>query len=98
MANQILLNNINVDAESLPFVSKGGEALLNIRADSFGGGSVVLSIGTKNESTVRYFDLPDGTFTANSTKRLAFFPFRSVIKARLTGSTGASNVFVDILQ
>lgn len=98
MANQILLNNVSADATSDAYESQGGEAVVNVRASSYGGGTVNIQAASPNQGTPDYVTLDEGSFTADGTKGILFLPRGMLIRAVLTGSTSPSNVFVDILQ
>lgn len=98
----ILLDNVAVDiTSSPPHISTGGSLLINIRADNYGGGSVFIEVASPNDPnapTFRFAVLPNGTFTTDGTVKLDFLPKGILVRARLGGSSGADNVFVDILQ
>lgn len=94
----ILLNNVNVDSESPVFKSAGGVAIVNVRASSLGGGTVVLSLASTNDASERFIPMTNGMLTDEATLKLEYLPAGLILKAALVGSTAASNVFVDILQ
>lgn len=94
----ILLNQVNADTVSESFLSRGGSAVINVRADSYGGGTVTVRMASSNDPSGRYIILEDGSFTADATVKLDYLPSGALIQVELMGSTGASNVFVDILQ
>ncbi len=94
----ILLNNVSVDTTSDTFESLGGVAIVNVRGDNYGGGSVLIEAATVNDSATRFVTLPNGTFTADGTVKLDYLPQGALIRARLDSSTTPTNVFVDILQ
>lgn len=99
MANEILLNNVSADSETTnPYVSRDGPAIINIRADDYGSGTVNIKIASQNDSSERYETMENGSFTADASKAVKHLPAKCLIKAELTGSTSPSNVFVDILQ
>ena len=94
----ILLDNVAVDTTSAVFDSKGGIAVVNIRGTDFGGGTVTIETASANDSLSRFLTLTDGSFTANASVKLDYLPLGTEVRAVLTGSTGADDVFVDILQ
>lgn len=100
MGNKILLNNVNVDTDSDNFESAGGPAVINVRGDNFGGGQVIIEVASKNDPSNpdRFTGLDNGTFTANKTVKVDYLPVATLLRARLTGSAGASNVFADVQQ
>lgn len=98
MASQILLDNVSVDTTSAVYTSTGGTVVVNVRGDDFGGGSVAIEAASANDVGNRYVVLTDGLLTAGSTLKIDYVPSGLKIRAALSASTGASNVFVDILQ
>lgn len=92
----VLLNNVDVDTTSAEFKPSGGIAMAIIRGDSFGGGTVNIEIASTADN--RFATFPNASFTANGTIKLDYLPVGTIIRADFTGSTGASNVFVEILQ
>lgn len=98
MANQVLLNNVSADVTSDTFKSTGGIAVINVRADSYGGGTLTIEAASSNDSAQRFVVLTNGTITTDATVKVDYLPSGLIIRAVLTGSAGASNVFVDVLQ
>jgi len=98
MANQVLLDNVNVDTTSAYYESTGGTVIVNVRATNFGGGSVAVEAASSNDPLLRYVVLTDGLFTAGATMKIDYVPAGLRIRAALTGSAGAEDVFVDIIQ
>lgn len=97
----ILLNNVSVDTTSDTFESKGGTGVAIIRGDNYGGGTVTIEMASKsdpNAPVFRFSTLPDGSVTADDTVKLDYMPVGTLIRAVLTGSSGANDVFVEILQ
>jgi len=97
----ILLNNVNTDvtAPTTVFESKGGSAIINIRANDFGGAVVEIQIASRQDSLLRFVTLTSGSFTAGASIKLDYLPNGSTIRAIVTGTTGGSDgIFVDILQ
>jgi hypothetical protein len=96
----ILLNNVSADAISKPFASSGRKAVVVVRADNYGGGTITIEAGSANDpsSSTRFAVLPNGTFTADATVTLDFIPPGTILQAQLAGSTTPAAVFVDILQ
>lgn len=98
MANQILLNNVDVDTTSEYYESTGGTIIINVRGDDFGGGSVAIEATSRNDPLSRPIVLTDGLLTTGATMKVDYVPPGLRIRAAFSASTGASNVFVDILQ
>lgn len=98
MANQTLLNNVNADTTSAYYESTGGTVIINVRGDDFGGGSVAIQATSSNDPLSRPVVLTDGVLTAGATMKIDYVPPGLRVRAAFTGSTGASNVYVDILQ
>lgn len=94
----ILLNEVNVDTTSDEFRSRGGPALVVIRGDNYGTGAVNIELATNADPQSRFALFPGGAFTANGSLDLGFLPVGTLLRADLTGSTGANDVFVEILQ
>ena len=93
----ILLDNVDVDTESSnPFIGTGAEVIVFIRGDDFGGGSVKLSIIPPGDNSVRPHDIDDGVFTSDNEFTIDYLPSGAQLNAELTGSSGASNVFVEV--
>lgn len=100
MATKVFFNNISADATSEEFLSNGGPATVNFRADNYGGGTVVIEQASKNDPNTpkRFLKLENGEFTADATVKLDYLSPNSIVRVVLSGSTGASNVFADISQ
>ena len=94
----ILLNNVDTDTTSTPFTSTGGTAIAVIRGDDFGGGTVTLQGASANDPSARFADLSNGAFTANGDVKLDYLPAGYQVRADFAGSSGPSNVFVEIIQ
>lgn len=99
----ILLNNVSTDVTSPPaadiFVSKGGLAVINIRATAFGGATVEIQIASTNDILTRFATLSGGSFTADASITLNYLPLGVSVRAIVTGTTGPSDaIFADILQ
>ena len=99
----ILLNNVSTDVTDPPasdiFVSKGGIAVVNIRADDFGGATVEIQTKSINDSLDRFATLANGAITAASSVKLDYLPNGISVRAIVTGTGGSSdNIFADILQ
>lgn len=94
----VLLDNVSADVSDPPagdiFTSKGGPAVINVRGDNFGGGTVTIQNKTPNDS--RFAAVTNGTFTADGSLVLDLLPNNTEIRAILSGSTTPSNVFADI--
>lgn len=94
----VLLNEVNVDTTSDEFRSRGGPALVVIRGDNYGAGTVNIELATDADPQIRFALFPGGAFTANGSLDLNFLPVGTRVRADFTGSTGANDVFVEILQ
>lgn len=94
----ILFDNISVDAISTAqFEGSGGSAIAFVRGDNFGGGTVTLSIKAPGDSLNRFEPLNNGTFTTDGEVNIEYLPSGTKVKAQFAGSTGASNVFVEVV-
>ena len=98
----ILLNNVSADVSDPPaadiFTSRGGPAVVNVRGDAFGGGTVAIQTRTTEDQNLRWETLNNGSFTANGTVKIDFLPNTMQVRALLSGSTGANDVFANIVQ
>lgn len=97
----ILLDNVDVDvtAPTTIFVSKGGPAVINVRANNFGGATVEIQTATVQDGLTRFVTLTSGSFTAAASVKLDYLPNGISVQAIVTGTTGPTDgVFVDILQ
>lgn len=95
----VLFQNVDVAAgvASNPVTFGGGQRIATIRADDFGGGSLIIQSLAKNDQTPnRWADLLNGTFTDNQQVRLNFTQPEQSFRVQLVGGTGATNVFVEI--
>ena len=91
-----LLNEVDIDTIGTPWISDGASKSLLIDAVSFGGGSVTIEVKRYNGQWV-VPSLPDGspaTFTAGTFQKFDYAGFGIYVRAKLTGSTGASKVNV----
>ena len=97
----ILLDNVSADVSdpSEIFVSKGGSAVVNVRANNFDGATVEIQTKTIQDGLGRWATLSSGSFTAAASVKLNYLPNGTSVRAIVTG-TGASSdgIFVDILQ
>ena len=98
--NQTLFKNINADDISSSFTANGGIYTVNVRADNFGGGTVLIQTASKNDpnGTPRYSTLVNGSFTVNGSIALDPLAPGTLVRAVLQGSSSPSNVFVEIIQ
>jgi len=95
----ILLNQVSVNTVSAEFISEGGSAIINVRADDFDGAMVEIKMASEGDSLDRFVTLPDGTFTDSSSVKINYLAQGVKVLAELSGSGGStSNVFCDILQ
>lgn len=97
----ILLNNVDTDITdpATVFVSRGGPAVINVRANNFGGATVEIQTATIQDALTRFTTLSSGSFTAASSVKLDYLPNGVTVRAIITGTTGPTDgVFVDILQ
>jgi len=95
----ILLNNVSADTISAEVESKGGGAIVNIRADDFNGGTLEIQTASEQDPSDRFITLPNGVFTVDSSVKIDYLPQGVKLRVNLTGTGGsASNVFCDILQ
>jgi len=94
----ILLNQVNVDTVSSEvFIGTGAPAVVFIRGDNYGGGTVTLSTAPPSDIFARFSSLNNGVFTENGDVQIDYLPVGTKLIATLAGSTGASNVFVEAL-
>ena len=95
----ILLDNVSTNQTSVEFESRGGSAIVNIRADNFDGGTLEIQTASDQDPSDRFITLPEGTFTADSSVKIDYLPQGVKLRVDLTGVGGtASNIFCDILQ
>tara|TARA_R110000737_G_scaffold349731_3_gene386661 strand:- start:622 stop:909 length:288 start_codon:yes stop_codon:yes gene_type:complete len=92
----VLLNNVNADATSTEEIGSGGPKVVFIRADSWGGGFIQIQIASPSDPLARFSNLKDGRFATNAEVHIAYLPAGAKIRASLTNSTGAVNVFLEI--
>ncbi len=95
----ILLDDVDVDTTSLEFTFNQSSAILVVRADNFGSGTVVLEAATATDSGIglRFTVFNDGTFTSNGTKKVDLTIPGLIYRARLFNSSGASNVKLEMI-
>lgn len=97
----ILLDNVSTDVSdpSEIFVSKGGSAVVNVRASNYGGATIEIQTTTVQDGLDRWATLTDGSFTADRSVKLNYLPNGMSVRAIVSGTTGPSDgIFVDILQ
>ncbi len=99
----ILLNNVAVDVTDPPaadiFVSKGGPAVVNVRANDFASATVEIQTASVQDGLTRWATLTSGSFTAAASVKLDYLPNGISVRAIVTGTTGSSDgIFADILQ
>jgi hypothetical protein len=96
----MLLQNVSVDTDGAGIPADGGTKTLSIWATSFGGGSVTIQgspDGGTTWITLTYGGNP-AIFTENTFRLINRLGQGLLIRAILTGSTGASNVNADLSQ
>ena len=92
----VLLDNVDIDTVSTEeFVGSGGPAIVFIRADGYGGGTVTLSTAPPSDTFKRFSPMNNGEFTGDGEVQIDYLPADTRLIAELSGSTGASNVFVE---
>ena len=91
-----LLNEVNADTTGTPWLSDGGCKSLLVDAVSFGGGSVTIEVQRLNGQWVipTFADGSQAIFTSGSFQKVDFAGAGIYVRAKLTGSTGASKVNV----
>ena len=96
----ILLNNISGAAvESEELSVEGGSLIVNVRADDFDAGAVLIQLASEQDPNDRFITIPNGTFAASSSVKIDYLAKGLKIKAVLSGSSGSAvNVFCDVLQ
>jgi hypothetical protein len=93
----VLLNNVDVDTDSVVLTSQGGPLYLNVRGDDYGGGTVTVEVRSMNDPDARWNAVLNATFTADFSGPRGNVPPGVQLRATLTGSTGASNVFAEVI-
>ena len=99
----ILLDNVSTDVTTPDvaniFISRGGSAIVNIRANDFGGATVEIQVKSIQDTVSRWATLASGTFTAAASVKLDYVPAGLSVRAIVTGTTGSSDgIFADILK
>jgi len=94
------LNNVSVDTTGLAIQGDGGSKVISVWGADFGGGSVALEISPDGGTTwnIMIYKGSPAVFTNNVDLFLVKFPQSYLIRATLSGSTGASGVNADITQ
>jgi hypothetical protein len=95
-----LLDNVSVDTIGTPQAGDGGSKQISVWATDFGGGSVTIELSPNNGvtwNTLIYNSNP-AVFTENIDFFLFKFSQGVLMRAALSGSSGASNVNADIFQ
>jgi hypothetical protein len=94
----ILLNNVDADTVGDPIVSNGGQIYLVVRGDNYGGGNVQLQVASPNDPDTRWVShLGNINYNDYNNSRLSI-PVGMLIRGVLSGATGASNVFAEVIQ
>ena len=94
----ILLNNVDVDTTTAgEKLGQGGPKIIFIRGDDFGGGELRIQLAPPSDPQNRFEDIRDGTFVQDAEVHIDYLPPGTNIRVVFEGSTGASNVFVEIL-
>ena len=93
-----LLDGVNVDTDGPARKGDGGGKVLTIYGTSLGGGSITIELS--NEDTTNWVPITYSGSPFVATSFEAYYIRRisqgQYVRARLTGSTGASNVNVDL--
>ena len=95
-----LLENVSVDTTGAGIQGDGGNKGISIYATSFGSGNVSLEISPDEGTTwinVPYNGVPSA-FTTNVDLLLLTLRQEWIIRAKLTGSSGASGVNVKLVK
>lgn len=94
MAYYKLLDNVSIDTDGEPYRGLGAGMAIDIWADDFGGGSVNLELSPDNGNTwiIGEYGGNPASFSTNIAKYIVKIGIGELIRATLTGSTGASNV------
>ena len=99
----VLLSNVSVDTTSAPEAKRGGPGIVIVRGGNFGGGTVNIEIASANDTessggVPRWAVLTDGAFTADGQVKIDYLAVGTQLRADLTGSSGADDVYVELLQ
>jgi len=91
-----LLDNVSVNTEGEPYKGLGAGMALDIWAEDFGGGTVNIELSPDNGTTwiMGSFGGNPSSFTENKALYIIKIGIGELIRATLTGATGASNVNV----
>lgn len=93
----ILFNNISSDDTSTAEIGQGGPVVIFIRADDFGGGVVRIFIAPPSDPLERFERLKDGQFACDAEVHIDYLPPGTKIRVSLVSSSGAENVYVEII-
>ena len=94
----ILLNNVNANITSDPFkFGKGGPAVIFIRADDFGRGTITISTAPPGDTAIRFEELFNGATKQQTEIRIDYLPSGTHVRVRLSRATNPVNVFVEIV-
>lgn len=99
----VLLNNVSVDTVSDAYRGYGGPIYVEVYADSFGGGTIFFEtsrVGTNKWVPIYQPSIssPPSTLQVNYNDVISFeLPVGFELRASLTGSSGASNVRVEVV-
>jgi len=93
----ILLNNVNVDTTSGPLKTDGGNKVIVVRGDDFGGGTVEIQVKSNNDSENRFLTLDNGSFTVDGTLLLSATKSGLTYRAVLSGATSPVNIFAELV-
>jgi len=94
----ILLDNVNANVTSSPFqFGKGGPAVIFIRADDFGMGTITISTAPPGDKAIRFRNLFNGITKQQTEIRIDYLPSGTHIRVRLSRATNPVNVFVEII-
>jgi len=99
MAIVKLLDAVDVDTNGAGVQGDGAERLCHIYAVAFGSGTVTLQMSTDGGTTWTGINQADGTaaaFTVATVVVVSLIPAATLIRAILTGSSGASDVTAEL--
>jgi hypothetical protein len=95
-----LLDNVSVDTVGDPIQGDGGSKQISVWATDYGGGEVAIEISPDNGTTwnTLIYNGSPAVFSSNIDIFLFKFAQAVLMRAVLSGSSGAINVNADIYQ